>query len=97
MLNSIVLFLLNINFLIQQEEIGFEGGPQSWPAFTESRVKSSYRERCKIPPSIDNAKLDLTQKNYQSKFCSLLYWEEEGHIELLHQKYVMIFACQLSV
>ena len=73
------------NFFIQDET----GGPQSWPAFTESQViaKSSYLERSQNPPSVDNAKLDdLTQANYQSKFGSLLYWEEERHIELLHQK-----------
>ena len=53
---------------------------------SRSDMKNSYRERSKNPPSVEDAKVDLTQRTYQSKFYSLLHWEEERHIDLLSQR-----------
>ena len=49
-------------------------------------MKTTYRERNAKPPKVEDAKAYLTQQTYQSKFYSLLYYEEERHIDLLSQR-----------
>ena len=49
-------------------------------------TKSTYQERKRRPPSLEDTKLPVTIENYRKKYNALLFYEEEEHVHLLANK-----------
>ena len=63
---------------------------QPWPdlelADQEADTKETFKERLQEDPKIGN--MEVNQRNYKSKFKSLICKEERAHMEILAEKYV---------
>ena len=49
-------------------------------------TKSTYQERKRRPPCLEDTKLPVTVENYRKKYNALLFYEEEEHVHLLANK-----------